>query len=137
MSAVATKPYYQRKFPRYRVYDFKALEIAIDCPFYGLDHVLNIGAGGCGFLGSALDERLNDRLKVGRKVRVTLRMCLSGTSGEGVEIQANILYALPIQMGGRVVFYYGLEFIPAHRRRVAEIVREIEELSQAGKIMID
>jgi len=137
MSAVAKKPSYSRKFPRYRIYDFEALKVTIESQFYGLDHTVILGAGGCGVYGESMDERLNERLKLGKKVRVTLHIQLSGLFEDPVEVQANVLYMLPMSLGGKLVYYYGLEFIPAHRKRVSSIVREIEDLSQAGKIMID
>ncbi len=116
-----------RQFPRYRVDELESLHAKIDKNSEG-ERLIMIGLGGCGFYGF----QESPFLRPVRRVNSIIQM--DGVLTEPVEIQGRLLYAQDLEIEGKKVIFYGIEFIPPHRPLIEPIIHKLDELLKEGQI---
>lgn len=117
----------KRQFPRYKVSGLSEIRGQIDRRHEG-SHVVTFGEGGCGFY----EMNQASPLEPIRRVFCTFEMknILPGA----VEVQGTLVYAKPLDLNGRRVIFYGVEFLESHRAAIIPIVKKLEALKGEGKI---
>jgi hypothetical protein len=91
--------------------------------------LVNIGEGGAGFYSTICHQRL----KVGNRVFSQFRF--EGVTTEPVDIQGRIAHITPVDLNGKVVTFYGVEFLTAHQSRIAPIIEALRSYAGAGKVL--
>ncbi len=116
-----------RKHTRFRVADCRELVATIDPQFEAV--LVNVGEGGAGFYSTVCYQRL----KVGNRVFSQFR--LEGVTADPIDIQGRVAHITPVDLNGKVVTFYGVEFLTAHQTRIAPIIEALRSYAGSGKVV--
>lgn len=108
----------QRKGRRFTVSHLEKLKGRIK---HGPDHLTTFGDDGCGFYSQTRFIGLT----VG--VRAFCTFEFDGVLGAPLEVQGNIVFVREVDLNGTKIFYYGIEFLPAHKPLVAPILMALDQ----------
>lgn len=93
------------------------------------EKIITIGAGGCGF---ASFDRTWQKAEIKRVVSV-FALDLPEKIGP-IRIQGNIIYVKPITIGGRPVYYVGIQFLPEDAHRIKPVIDVLQEMTKSGEV---
>jgi hypothetical protein len=120
----------RRAHPRYAVSNLEFIKARFDRSS-SVEQILTIGAGGCGFVGF---DRVWEKSDI-KRVNTTFEIKLSEKIGP-ITIQGNIVYVKPVTIGGRSLYYYGIQFLPQDAHRMKPVIEALEKLSKEGGVSL-
>ena len=112
----------KRKFPRYDVENYPQLQGTF-ASHRNHDRLHTIGLGGCGFYGLSTEPVLE--LKTELKCVFEWKEVLSSA----IEVNGILVYAPRVEVKGKNLFYYGIEFLESERERLHPIISKLEEFA--------
>jgi hypothetical protein len=120
----------RRAHPRYAVSNLNFIKARFDRSS-SVEQLLTLGAGGCGFVGfDSVWQKSGTK-----RVNTTFELMLSERIGP-ITIQGNIVYAKPVIIGGRSLYYYGIQFLPQEAHRIKPVIEALEKLSKEGEVSL-
>lgn len=120
----------RRAHPRYAVSNLNFIKARFDRSS-SLEQLVTIGAGGCGFVGF---DSVWQKSGI-KRVHTTFELEWPEKIGP-VTIQGNIVYAKPVIIGGRSLYYYGIQFLPQDAHRMKPLLAALETLSKKGEVSL-
>ena len=118
-----------RRWPRYHVSQLPLLQGEFDRTVKD-PKLVTLGYGGCGFYH--IDPMIP--LAPIRKVISSFRW---GDEIAVSDVQGKLIYARELEISGKKIFYYGVEFLDAFRDKVKDIVDKLELCAKEGSVPFD
>ncbi len=95
--------------------------------------LVSLSAGGCGIYLMEPDARLEPS-GTSEKRKITFQFEFEGIIKGRETIQGLALYRREIDLQGKIVYYYGFEFLENDRAKIQPIVDEIERMELMGVV---
>jgi len=116
-----------RQFPRYNVASLDKLVGDTDLK-KSLMQLVTFAAGGCGFV-----DVEGPPVHLTFPKRLVCHFSFEGVTTEKVSVQGNLLYVREVHTP-KLLYFYGIEFIPGHRERLSSVLNELQKLHELGQV---
>jgi hypothetical protein len=117
----------RRRHNRFNVAKLEPLKARID-KIRDKERLVTFSKGGCGFFGT------DNSWPLSPTKRVFCSFLFEGVMEEPLVIQGNIIYMNAVNVDGKKVVYYGVQFLPSQQAIVDPIVKKLEELRLQGLV---
>lgn len=120
----------KREHPRYAVSNLRIMKARFDVSS-SQEQILTIGLGGCGFVGFDKTWQKADN----KRITSVFELNLPNKVGP-VRIQGDIIYIKPVTIGGRSMYYFGVQFLPSDVARMKPVIDALDALTKKGAVKL-